>query len=65
MIIPTLKQFSKHELIHLLMECAKHLEQAYQETLDRELWRVAVQASFASEFLQFEVCGQEKNYTTH
>ena len=65
MTIPSLKQFSKKELICVLMECAKHLEQAYQETLDREFWRVAVQASFASEFLQYEICAQEKNYTTH
>lgn len=65
MNIASLKQFSKIELIHTLMDCAAYLERAYQETSERDFWLAAVQASFACDFLQYEEAVHQKDYSIH
>lgn len=65
MSIVSLKEFTTIELIHTLMECAQNLERAYQETQDRDYWRIALQAESASEFLKYEISEQIHGYSIH
>jgi hypothetical protein len=65
MSIPTLKQFTKQELLNTLIDCRNQLEIAYQETMQRDFWHASVLASFASEYLAYELHREDKRNTTH
>lgn len=65
MSIPTLKQFTKHELLNTLIDCRNQLELAYQETRHRDFWRASILASFASDFLEYVIHQEENDHTTH
>ena len=62
--IPSMKPFSKEELLILLSECAFHLGNAYQDTQDRDQRDTSYKAKNACEFLQFEIAVQN-NYQFH
>ncbi len=64
MPIVSLRTFSQEELLILLSECAYHLGNAYQETLNGELREASYNAKMACEFLQFEIAVQH-NYPFH
>lgn len=63
-LIASLQLFSKEELLILLSECAYHLGNAYQDTLDRDQRDTSYKAKMACEFLQCEIAVQN-NYQFH
>ena len=64
MPIVNMRTFSQEELLILLSECAHHLGNAYQQTLDCALRDASYDAKMACEFLQFEIAVQH-NYSFH
>lgn len=63
--ITPLRTFTKEELLYLLNACAKHLENAYQETHVDSLLTMSMEASMACEFLSCEIAAQGTPYQFH
>ena len=60
--IANLRTFSKEDLLNLLCDCAYHLGQAYQDTLDCEQRDTSYTASMACDFLRFELSANNHHY---
>lgn len=63
--ISTLKRFSNEELIQLLCACSESLAVAYQNSLDKDFWHIAIQARLACESLRYEIHSQTRRYPIH
>lgn len=64
-MIPMIKMFDMYELGQLLDKCASLMAEAYQETLNKELWLTSEQARMATEALELTLYMQEENPTLH
>lgn len=65
MTIVNMQTFSPDELIQVLEDCARQLHTAYQETLDRDMWRTSSAAECARNFLMYIHHHHQNNHTIH
>jgi hypothetical protein len=65
MSVAVMTQFSADEIACILRLCGKSLADAYQVTLDKELWYRSTMALQASEYLIYEIQKQQQDDWIH
>ena len=63
--IRSMTTFSQEDLYCVLKRCEENLEDAYQESLNKELWAASCQAKLACTYLMYEIQKEKNNHQIH